>query len=419
MYTSPRLRAALMALAGLAALLYAATWLATGRLGQPDEQKAQAAQTVLAGERAILAVRGVPPAADTITDDALQAAMLGPHTSVITTDAGSLHSKLTATNPNFAAAIVDMLRAAQVGPGDSVAIAYTGSFPALDLATIAATEALGAEPIIVSSVGASNWGATDPSFTILDMESVLLERGLIHHRSVAAAVGGSLKRRPMSDAGREAVLAAMARNGVPPLEATTLRGNVNRRERIYAKAANESVKAFINVGGGQASTGGRSFRERFVPGLTVSAPGTTENGKGLLAAMQEAGVPTIHLDDVVAMAEQLQLPVAPTGTPAVGEGGPYRDWSRIRLVAAGSSVLLVVGMLGVRFLVLAPADERAFDTLSGTSGATFRRRLRLTLDRAGRVLGRRLGIAWQPRLSAPGGMARWPRSRPGGTAAPL
>jgi poly-gamma-glutamate system protein len=251
MYTSPRLRAALITLAVLAAVLYGATWLATGRLGKPDEEKLQAAQTVLAGERAILAVRGVPPAADTITEDALQAAMLGPHTSVITTDAGSLPSKLTATNPNFAAAIVDMLRGAHIGPGDSVAITYTGSFPVLDLAAIAATEALGAEPIIVSSVGASNWGATDPTFTILDMESVLLEHGLIHHRSVAAAVGGSLKRRPMSDAGRKAALAAMERNGVRALEASTLRGSVNQRERIYAKAAGGSVKAFINVGGGQ------------------------------------------------------------------------------------------------------------------------------------------------------------------------
>jgi poly-gamma-glutamate system protein len=377
MYTSPRLRTALVALAAVAALLYGLAWLATGGAGLQDEQKLQAAQTVLAGEQAILAARGIPPAADTITHDSLQAALLGPHTSVITTDAGSLRSKLTATNPNFAAAIVDMLRDADVGAGDSVAIAYTGSFPALDLATIAATEALGAEPIVVSSVGASNWGATDPSFTILDMESVLLEQGLIHHRSVASAIGGSLKRQPMSEPGRQAALAAMSRNGVPPLDARSLRGSVSQRQRIYTAAANGGrVKAFINVGGGQVSTGGASFRDHFVPGLSIGEEDTQDDGKGLLAAMQRAGVPTIHLDEVVTLAERLQLPVAPTATPSVGEGGPYRDWGRIRLVAAVAAAILVVAMLGVRFLVLAPADEHAFDALSGTTAARYRRRLR-------------------------------------------
>ena len=375
MYTSARLRLTVAVLAGLAALLYALVWLTARNSDILDAQKLQAARTVLAGEQAILDARGVTPGADAATDDALQAALIGPQTSEITTDRGSLRSKLTATNPNFAAAVVDMLREAHVVAGDRVAIAYTGSFPALDLATIAATEAIGAEPVVVSSVGASNWGATDPSFTILDIESLLADRGLIQHRSVAAAVGGSLKRGPMTEAGRQAALAAIARNGVRVIEEATLHANVADRERLYT--AGGPVKAFINVGGGQVSTGGGSFRERFLPGLTLDAEADGNDGKGLLARMRRRGIPVIHLDEIVGLAEQLRLPVAPAATPPLGEGGPYQRDTRVRLAAGLGALILVVALLGARVLALAPADERGFDALTGTFGSSLRRSLRL------------------------------------------
>src|ERR1700682_2310289 len=103
MDTSPRLRLTVFALAGVALLLYGGVWLVS-RITPPDVQKRVAAQTTYNAELAIQAAHRRPAATSNATRDPLQAAVLGPHTSPITTDAGSLPSKITATNPNFAAA---------------------------------------------------------------------------------------------------------------------------------------------------------------------------------------------------------------------------------------------------------------------------------------------------------------------------
>jgi poly-gamma-glutamate system protein len=386
MYTSKRLRLTLLAAATASVVLYAAVWLLLND-GVADANKLRAARSVFEAEQAIQAAHLTADSGQ-LTDDPLQAAVLGPEFSPITTDTGSLSSKITATNPNFAAAIVGLLREAGVGPGDVVGVAYTGSFPMLDVATIAALESLDAEPVIVSSIGASNWGATDPSFTILDVETLLVDRGLIHHRSVAASVGGSLRRGPMSDAGRELAIAAMARNNVQLLAQRGLTSEVSDHIRLYHEyAGGRPLKAFVNVGGGQVSTGGASFRDRFEPGLESNAATVQHDGNGLLARMQRARIPTIHIDQVTTLAERYQLPIAPARTPAVGAGGPFRDWLRARVAAGLTAVLLAGVLVAARLLWLAPATEDQFDPYFGTAGMRIRQRLLKLADL--RIVARR------------------------------
>jgi poly-gamma-glutamate system protein len=376
MYTSLRYRLTLVGLAALSLLLFAGVRVGVVATLPSYNEGLRASETTLAAMRAIRAARGTPNPSETVTTDPLQEAMLGPYTTPITTDPGSLTSKITATNPNFAAVIVELLREAGVGPGDVVAVSYTGSFPVLDLATIIATETLGAEPIIVSSVGASNWGATDPEFTILDFESIAARAGLIRHRSVAAWVGGVFKRHPMPENGRQMANAAIARNGIPLLGATSLRSGVEERLRVYTEqAGGRPLKAFVNVGGGQVSTGGRRFRQQVTPGLTLPNAPLEEVGQGLLVRMHSAGVPIIHLADVAQLAHRHELPIAPQRTPPVPDGGPYHDWPRIRIGAALAVVVLVAALVGARLLLLTPKVDQGFDPYFGTSGASIRRLL--------------------------------------------
>jgi poly-gamma-glutamate system protein len=378
MYVTTRYRITLLSLAGCALVLFGGLRLWIANSNAAYTEGVRASETTLAAVRAIRDARGSVDVSDSPSNDPLQQAVVGPYNTPITTDAGSLRSKITATNPNFAATIIELLRAAGVGPGDIVAIAYTGSFPVLDLATIIATESLGAEPIIVSSVGASNWGATDPDFTILDMESVAMRAGLIHHRSLAAWEGGLFKGHRMAETGRQLTSAAMTRNGVPPLTATTLRSGVEERLRVYTEQAGDRpLKAFINVGGGQVSTGGQRYRQRFTPGLTAPGDALDQAGSGLLARMHAAGVPVIHLVDVIELARQHQLPVAPTQTPPVPDGAPYRDWQAIRIAAGAALVLLLALAVGARLLILTPAAGEGFDPYFGTAGGTLRRALGL------------------------------------------
>jgi poly-gamma-glutamate system protein len=69
-------------------------------------------------------------------------------------------------------------------------IIVSGSFVGGNIAAIAATEALGLWPVVIASLSASMWGATDPQFNWLDMAVALRERGIIRARVAAVVLGG-------------------------------------------------------------------------------------------------------------------------------------------------------------------------------------------------------------------------------------
>ena len=60
--------------------------------------------------------------------------MIGEVLSPITSGSGSLVSKQTSVNPNFAAVLVQWLKELGIKSGDVVAVGVSGSFPAMNVA---------------------------------------------------------------------------------------------------------------------------------------------------------------------------------------------------------------------------------------------------------------------------------------------
>ena len=102
--------------------------------------------------------------------DPMQTGMIGRTSSPITTLPAKLGAKQASVNPNFAAAIVEMLIEVDAQPGDIVAVGYSGSFPALNVAVCAALESFQLEPIVIASAASSSFGANHPDLMWLDME---------------------------------------------------------------------------------------------------------------------------------------------------------------------------------------------------------------------------------------------------------
>ena len=353
------------------AVFAAGVYFLAPRIGPTDQtdaydEKLTAAETMLSAENAILDADRERSERSQLVDDPVIAAMLGLPTSSITTDAGSFSAKVTSTDPNFAALVVDFLREAGVERGDVVAVAYTGSFPALNIATIAAIESIGAEPIIVSSVGASTWGANDPEFTFLDMESLLASKGIIHHRSTAASVGGDFRVHPLQPEARTLAQAAIKRNDVLYLHAEKLKDSVQQRLGIYdQEAKGRPIRAFVNVGGGLASIGSGTNEPLFDPGLTLGPERGDVEAEGLLFYMSQRNVPVINLTDVKALAKKYRLAVSPASLPPIGEGTPWRNWTSLRIRAGIAAVIILVAAGVLRLLVLSPAGKREFDSYFG------------------------------------------------------
>ena len=281
---------------------------------------------------------------DPINDPA-ETALIGQETTQITTDRGYLEAKLASTDPNLAAVVVDMLRQVGVEPGDCVAVAMTGSFPALNLSTLAAVEAVGARAVPISSVGASNFGATDPYFTWLDMERAVVEQGILSSRSVAASLGGSNDTgRGLSPRGRQLLSSAIERNGVPLLAEPQLEDSIIERVQIYRQGCAPSpVAAYVNVGGGVASLG-HSLNAELIPvGASPRLPQRNYPARGALVRLAMDGVPVIQLLQVRQIRRQYGLVTAPDVVPLPGAGEVYGQerYSVVRTGAA-TSVLLVL-----------------------------------------------------------------------------
>jgi poly-gamma-glutamate system protein len=305
-------------------------------------QRMQAAMRLIAAERL---GRGIPIDPET---DPNRTGLIGPEHTPITTTLGHLGAKRTSTNPNMAGLIVHLLGQAGVEPGGCAAVAFSGSFPALNLAVLSALEVMGLRPVVVSSVGASTYGANHPDFTWPDMERTLFEGRVFPWRSVAVAPGGVDRESPLfGDEGLRQAWAAMERSGVPILDEggeMSLGADIERRMHLYYSGCGGRPAVFINVGGALTSLGRCRAAAKLPPGLVPRGTRGSGAGCGILFRLLEAGVPVIHLLNVLELARDHGLPADPVPLPGVPSGRVMSAGGYPRSMAIAG--LAVVGGLG-------------------------------------------------------------------------
>lgn len=313
----------LVALAAVGIALLAVAERSKAPIMQPHfAEKMEAATRAGLAMRAIKEARLGAGGAIDVVNDPNETGLIGHGFSLITTDRGSPEQKLRALDPNLAAVLVELLERANVGEGDYVAVAVTGSFPLLNAAAIIAVETLGATPVTITSVGSSMWGANDPNLTWLDMEAVLAREGIIARRSVAASRGGGDDGgRGLSPEGRALVDTAIARNHVTPIAEKSLGASIRRRMEIYEEAAGGATySAYVNVGGGLASLGSVQVGQLVRPGLSRRLGTKNFPRRGALVRMAQKGVPVIHVPGPDALIERYGLVSEPILVPPVGTG---------------------------------------------------------------------------------------------------
>ncbi len=258
-------------------------------------------------------------------NDPEESGLIGQEFTLTTTDRGVLEAKLTSVNPNFAALFVHYFLDVGLEAGDDIAIAMTGSFPALNIAVLAAAEELQLKPQVITSVGASMWGANNPDFTWLDMEKLLCDRGLLTTRSLAASLGGSNDRgRGMSPEGRQLLEQAVTRSGIPLIIRPTVDEAIQERIALFDEAAwPRGIKAYVNIGGSSASIGTRLNGTLIPSGVNRVLKPYNWSQRGVLHDYARRRVPVIHMLRIESIAQNHGFPVAPDVVPAVGEGAIF------------------------------------------------------------------------------------------------
>ncbi len=279
-----------------------------------------------------------------VVNDPNQTALIGQEFTLITTDRGEIDAKLSATNPNVAAVIIQLLKDADLRQNDNVAVAFTGSFPGMNIGVLAALEVLHLNPIIITSVGSSNFGANDPYFTWLDMENILYKSNIFHNRSIAASIGGgSDLGRGLSPEGRNLIIEAIERNDVELIHEKYLENSIDKRLEIYEKhSRGQPLKAYINVGGGIASLGNVINGRLISPGLTTYLPMKNYPLNGVIIEMGKNRVPIIHLLNINELLSKYGLPVNPVPLPQPGEGGIFTQKKYNLITTSVATIILTI-----------------------------------------------------------------------------
>ena len=274
----------------------------------------------------------------------------------IRTSPGDLESKQTVLKPNFAALVVGQFLKVGLVAGDTVAVGMTGSMPGANIAVLSACNAMDLYPVSIVSVGSSTWGATDPNFTWLDMETVLVKEGVFNQKSIAASMGGKgdcLRRNGKRGGkeGRQLVKRAAHRNAVPiidyvlPIEMKNVSKSINHRMKIYTEEqiSLQNYSAFINVGGGVTNIGVGGKKKISKAGFLSPEMVLKMNPRNsIIRKFAEIGVPAIHISHV----SQLVKGIIPFGSEKLktGEGRLYKE-ERYNLLIASIALALSLGLV--------------------------------------------------------------------------
>ncbi len=274
-------------------------------------------------------------------DDPSGSGIIGVDFSPITTTIGSLEAKQTTVNPHSASLVVRMLKTLNLKEGDTVALNLSGSFPALNAASIIACETLGLVPISISSVGASTYGANNPDYTWQDMEASLLKHGIIDNKSEYYSHGGDYDLGTNMDSEvLSEIDIRLTKENYKLLHIESFDENVIWRFDYYNQY---EPSAFINVGGNLISLGHNSNLGNYSKGIIDSLP-VNESGDGIIQKFLRDDIPVVQLLNISELYSKYNLPIAPIKLETPGQSNFFTE---VKYNRALSIIILIISSLSI------------------------------------------------------------------------
>lgn len=284
--------------------------------------------------------------------DPFNSGLIGYPNSSITSITVDLDSKLTTINPNWAAVIVSMLKKAKIKSNDTIAVSFTGSFPAINLAVLSAAKAMDLKLVIITSLSSSTWGANIESMTWLDMERILYKSGKFPYLSVAASLGGVKDRGlGMPDKGIDILKNTIKNYGISFIYHEDITENIDARMAFYENnAVNNPIKAFLNVGGGTVAVGSYIGKRRFKPGLNLSPSRRALRIDSVMSRFARDEIAVINMNYMKKLARQYGLATGETRRNKIGKGDIYFRQDYNKFLTLG--VLAFIGVMIYLFLMM-------------------------------------------------------------------
>jgi len=266
--------------------------------------------------------------------DPYRTGLIGVELSMLTTTVGDIVAKRTTANTAFAALVVRYFHELGLEPGDRIAVGSSGSFPGILRALLSACAETGVEPVVITSIGASEYGANMEGLSNAEMMAACAESGVLPYMPAAISPGADgdrgislLYRLELSDdIARYARSTAGALN-LPFIGGDSFETSFSAHLEVYEKAA--PIKAFVNIGGADVNFGSGPASLKLKPGLILPssrnsrvAPGgfrgegaaeaaeaSADGREGLIGYYLARGVPAMHFLNIKGLALQSGIPV--------------------------------------------------------------------------------------------------------------
>ena len=287
-------------------------------------------------------------------EDIYNSGMLGEWFSDITTTSGMIGAKRTAINPDFAAVYIDMFKDVGLKKGDEIALVMSGSFPTLNISAMAAVQVYGLKACIMSSIGASTYGANDVNFTFFDMAEHLYNKGIFTNRIDYVSFGGA------NDDGyefpedvRESILQRIKNSGIEFLCESDFEKNIEDRTKKILKEC-PNIKLLISVGGtliamGEGDTGSSLYRGLVTPSY-LNTNKEVKNGKlGLMDTFLDRDVPIVQMLNIKGIALDYGIAYDPVVIPEIGTSDAYYE-VKYNIVVPIISIIITIGLLVFYFV---------------------------------------------------------------------
>jgi len=278
--------------------------------------------------------------------------LIGPDSSIIKTTSGSFISKQTTLNPDFGAMITEMLIELEIEKGNKVALSYTGSYPGANLAVLSALETMDVSAVIISSCGSSQYGATHPEFTWIDMEKHLVSQDVYSNSSTLSSIGGGFDLgTQLKTQGKKICESSIYNNKIELLNIENPHNNIQKRMDHFLLSGRDDISLFINVGGGVYSSGDSLQRSNTPAGIIY--PGDIDgNSNGtVIERFLDMDIPVININHINILSEWYELPYPPKRNYRYGTGSLFysqKQYNPVVILMAfciSTGTVLVVGIM--------------------------------------------------------------------------
>lgn len=267
--------------------------------------------------------------------------LIGNDFTLITTTLGSLEAKELATNPEFAAVITKHLLSAGIDKNSKVGMTISGSFPSLAIAALASVQTLGADVILISSLGASSYGANQPEATWIDIENWLISKGGLKYKTEVLTPGAEDDNgNGLQEDGQIILKEAAKRNNADLFFPKTLNESIKLKTRLFRE---NDISLLISIGGNQAAMGACVHAPGIPNGLNNGIKICDDETRGIISRLSETGIPYLHLLNIKDLAIQNNIPLE----PGITYGSAETIYSELTV-----KKVPVFVMLGIIFLML-------------------------------------------------------------------